>query len=53
MKKNLVILSAVAAISTASFATDVNKEMFNQIQALKAQIQALEQRMEEQQKQPV
>lgn len=42
MKKNLIRLSVVAALTTSSFASDINKEMLNQIQALKAQIEALE-----------
>ena len=53
MKRNLIVLSAIAALSTASIAQDVNKEMFNQIQTLKAQIEALEKKMEDQQKQQV
>ena len=32
MKKSLIMLSAVAAFSTVSFASDMNKEMLNQIQ---------------------
>jgi hypothetical protein len=51
MKKNLIVLSAIAALSTASIAQDINKEMYNQIQTLKAQIEALEKKMEDQQKQ--
>lgn len=49
MKKNIIALSVVAAISTTSFAADINKEMYNQIQALKAQVEALEKKMAEQQ----
>ena len=53
MKKNLIMLSAIAAFSVTSFASDINKEMLNQIQALKVQIEALEKKMEDQQKQQV
>ncbi|MGE0051763.1 MAG: hypothetical protein AB7S49_09580 [Arcobacter sp.] len=42
MKKNLIAMSVVAALTTTSFANDLNKEMYNQIQALKAQLDALE-----------
>ena len=42
MKKNIIAMSVVAAISTTTFAADINKEMYKQIQALKAQIEALE-----------
>ena len=38
-------MSVVAAISTTTFAADINKEMYNQIQALKAQIEALEKKV--------
>lgn len=48
MKKNLIRLSIVAALTTSSFASDINKEMLNQIQALKAQIEALEKKVAEQ-----
>ena len=48
MKKNLIRLSVVAALTTSSFASDINKEMLNQIQALKAQIEALEKKVAEQ-----
>ena len=41
-EKNIIALSVVAALSTTTFAADANKEMLNQIQALKAQIDALE-----------
>ena len=51
MKKSLIALSAITALSTASIAADMNKEMYYQIQALKAQIEALEKKMEDQQKQ--
>jgi phage shock protein A len=51
MKKNLIMLSAIAAFSTTSFASDINKEMLNQIQALKAQIEALEKKVAEQETQ--
>ena len=53
MKKSLIMLSAVAAFSTVSFASDMNKEMLNQIQALKAQIEALEKKVSEQETKPV
>ena len=49
MKKNIIALSVIAALSTTSFAADINKEMYNQIQALKAQVEALEKKMAEQQ----
>ena len=45
MKKNLIVLSCVAAFATTSFSSDVNTEMFKQIQALKAQIEALEKKV--------
>ena len=45
MKKNLIALSCVAAFATTSFSSDVNTEMFKQIQALKAQIEALEKKV--------
>ncbi|MGE4461470.1 MAG: DUF3373 family protein [Arcobacter sp.] len=48
MKKNLIAMSVVAALTTTSFANDLNKEMYNQIQALKAQLDALEKKMAEQ-----
>ena len=48
MKKSLIMLSAVAAFSTSSFALDANKEMLNQIQMLKAQIEALEKKVSQQ-----
>lgn len=48
MKKNLIRLSIVAALTTSSFASDINKEMLNQIQALKAQIEALEKKVAQQ-----
>ena len=51
MKKNIIALSVVAALSTTTSASDINKEMYNQIQALKAQIEALEKKMAEQEKQ--
>ena len=53
MKKSLIMLSAVAAFSTVSFASDMNKEMLNQIQVLKAQIEALEKKVSEQETKPV
>ncbi len=43
MKKSIVVLSAIAALSTTSFAADVSNEaMLKQIEMLKAQITALE-----------
>ena len=51
MKKNLIMLSAIAAFSVTSFASDMNKEMLNQIQALKVQIEALEKKVAEQEAQ--
>ena len=45
MKKNLIMLSAIAAFPVTSFASDINKEMLNQIQALKVQIEALEKKV--------
>lgn len=48
MKKNLIAMSVVATLATTSFASDVNKEMLNQIQALKAQIEALEKKVAQQ-----
>jgi type II secretory pathway component PulJ len=51
MKKNLIMLSAIAAFSVTSFASDINKEMLNQIQALKVQIEALEKKVAEQEAQ--
>ncbi len=48
MKKNIIALSVVAALSTTAFAADANKEMLNQIQALKAQIDALEKKIADQ-----
>ena len=48
MKKNIIALSVVAALSTTTFAADANKEMLNQIQALKAQIDALEKKIADQ-----
>ncbi|QKJ21568.1 DUF3373 family protein [Poseidonibacter lekithochrous] len=50
MKKSIITLSAIAALSTASFANDLNTQMFEQIQALKAKIEALEEQMKAQQK---
>ncbi|MDN5078052.1 DUF3373 family protein [Aliarcobacter butzleri] len=48
MKKNLIVMSVVTALATTSFASDMNKEMYNQIQALKAQIEALEKKVAQQ-----
>ena len=45
MKKNLIALSCISAFATTSFSSDVNTEMFKQIQALKAQIEALEKKV--------
>jgi len=45
MKKNLIALSCIAAFATTSFSSDANTEMFKQIQALKAQIEALEKKV--------
>ena len=48
MKKNIIAMSVVTALATTSFAADANKEMLNQIQALKAQIEALEKKVAQQ-----
>ncbi len=53
MKKSLITLSIVTAFATTSFSNDINMEMYKQIQALKAQIEALEKKVEEQQKQQI
>ena len=46
MKKSLIALSALAAISTSSFAAKVtHTDMMHQIEALKAQISALENKL--------
>ncbi len=45
MKKSIIALSVVTAFATTSFATDANAEMYKQIQALKAQIEALEKKV--------
>lgn len=45
MKKGLIALSCVAAFATTSFSNDANTEMYKQIQALKAQIEALEKKV--------
>jgi hypothetical protein len=50
MKKNLIAMSVVAALATTSFAADINQEMMEQIKALKAQIEALEKKVAEQDK---
>lgn len=50
MKKNLIAMSVVAALATTSFASDLNKEMLDQIKALKAQIEALEKKVAQQEK---
>ena len=43
MKKSIIALSAIAALSTSAFAAGIsNAEMMKQIEALKAQISALE-----------
>lgn len=48
MKKGIITLSLFASLSTATFANDVNSAMYEQIQALKAQIEALEKKINEQ-----
>lgn len=48
MKKNIILLSTIAALSTASFADDLNKQMYEQLQILKAQVAALEAKMNKQ-----
>ena len=45
MKKSLITLSVVTAFATNSFSNDANTEMYKQIQALKAQIEALEKKV--------
>ena len=45
MKKNLIIISCVTAFATTAFSSDANTEMYKQIQALKAQIEALEKKV--------
>jgi hypothetical protein len=45
MKKGLIALSCVTAFATTSFSNDANTEMYKQIQALKAQIEALEKKV--------
>ena len=45
MKKGLIALSCIAAFATTSFSSDNNAEMYKQIQALKAQIEALEKKV--------
>lgn len=45
MKKSLIALSVVTAFATTTFAADANAEMYKQIQALKAQIEALEKKV--------
>ena len=45
MKKSIIALSVATAFATTSFATDANAEMYKQIQALKAQIEALEKKV--------
>ena len=45
MKKSFIALSCVAAFATTSFSSDANTEMYKQIQALKAQIEALEKKV--------
>ena len=50
MKKSIIILSTIAAFSTASFANDINAQMYEQIQILKAQVAALEAKMNAQNK---
>jgi hypothetical protein len=48
MKKSIILLSTIAAFSTASFASDINAQMYEQIQLLKKQVAALEAKMNEQ-----
>ena len=48
MKKSIILLSTIAAFTTASFAEDINKQMYEQIQLLKKQVAALEAKMNEQ-----
>jgi len=50
MKKNILALSVVTALATTSFASDINQEMYQQIQALKAQIEALEKKVADQER---
>lgn len=51
MKKSIVVLSAIAALSTTSFAADVSNEaMLKQIEMLKAQIAALESKFDKTEK---
>ena len=45
MKKGLIALSCIVAFATTSFSSDANTEMYKQIQALKAQIEALEKKV--------
>ncbi|RBQ30978.1 hypothetical protein CRU92_09795 [Arcobacter sp. FW59] len=45
MKKKLIVLSVVTALATTSLASDINKEMLEQIKALKSQIEALEKKV--------
>ncbi|MAD41075.1 MAG: hypothetical protein CL623_01610 [Arcobacter sp.] len=48
MKKSIILLSTIAAFTTTSFAEDINKQMYEQIQLLKKQVAALEAKMNEQ-----
>lgn len=48
MKKSIILLSTIAAFSTASFGNDINAQMYEQIQLLKKQVAALEAKMNEQ-----
>ena len=48
MKKSIILLSTIAAFTTASFAEDVNKQMYEQLQLLKKQVAELEAKMNEQ-----
>lgn len=52
MKKVLLSFATITALTTTSFANDINKEMFKQIQLLKAKIEALEKQMQKQNKAP-
>jgi len=47
MKKSIILLFTIAAFATASFANDINAQMYEQIQLLKKQVAALEAKMNE------
>lgn len=54
MKKGILSLSVITAIYTTTYANDLNTQMYEQIQALKAQIEALEKKLNSQQtKEPI